>query len=192
MQGPPKPTQTAALAARARGASTTCRSGHRRVLSGGSPQQRHGGEAERLEHGLPSISGPGLSISRQLGEGELSLIGDIYQVFSTQSSHTYRRASDSSSSSIVPGLVTGEVPAADGGEVITIIVILDMIKIILLVLITTYCISGGGGGQQDGFKSVARRDLSEVASSEDQSSTRSQDQRLEAGNIVFSQDLGKY
>ena len=83
-------------------------------------------------------------------------------------------------------------PAADGGEVITIIVILDMIKIILLVLITTYCISGGGGGQQDGFKSVARRDLSEVASSEDQSSTRSQDQRLEAGNFVFSQDLGKY
>ena len=83
-------------------------------------------------------------------------------------------------------------PAADGGEVITIIVILDMIKIILLVLITTYCISGGGGGQQDGFKSVAGRDLSEVNSSEDQSSTRSQDQRLEAGNIVFSQDLGKY
>ena len=90
-------------------------------------------------------------------------------------------------------------PATDGGEVITIIVILDMIKIILvliikiiLVLITSYCISGGGGGQQDGFKSVACRDLSEVASSEDQSSTRSQDQRLEAGNIVFSQDLGKY
>ena len=98
-------------------------------------------------------------------------------------------------------------PATDGGEVITIIVILDMIKIILvliiiivildmikiiLVHITSYCISGGGGGQQDGFKSVACRDLSEVASSEDQSSTRSQDQRLEAGNIVFSQDLGKY
>jgi len=33
-----------------------------------------------------------------------------------RSSHTYRRASDSSSSSIVPGLVTGEVPATDGGE----------------------------------------------------------------------------
>ena len=90
-------------------------------------------------------------------------------------------------------------PATDGGEVINIIVILDMIKIILvliikiiLVHITSYCISGGGGGQQDGFKSVACRDLSEVASSEDQSSTTSQDQRLEAGNIVFSQDLGKY
>ena len=85
-------------------------------------------------------------------------------------------------------------PATDGGEVITIIVTLDMIKIIL-VHITSYCISGGGGGQQDGFKSVACRDLSEVASSEDQSyfgSTRGQDQRLEAGNIVFSQDLGKY
>merc|ERR1719206_636950 len=111
-----------------------------------------------------------------------------------RSSHTYRRASDSSSSSIVPGLVTGEVPTIDGGEVITIIVILDMIKIIL-VLITTFCISGGGGDQQDGFKSVACRDLSEVASSEDQScigSTRRQDRRLEAGNIVYSQDLGKY
>ena len=83
-------------------------------------------------------------------------------------------------------------PATDGGEVITIIVILDMIKTILLVLITTCCISGGGGGQQDGFKSVACRDLSEVASSEDQSSTRRQDQRLEDGNIVYSQDLGKY
>ena len=74
-------------------------------------------------------------------------------------------------------------------------IILVLIIKIILVHITSYCISGGGGGQQDGFKSVACRDLSEVASSEDQSyfgSTRGQDQRLEAGNIVFSQDLGKY